>query len=132
MAKKRQTIEEGNMIRVKNSIAAPATDELKELTEQWMQLERKTFEQRKKAALFYDEYLMKLIEEEYIRNNKDMIFEEVEYMIVSVGTSYEPIVLNIQLLKPKKILFLYTEKSHSVERRILSGTSDTVIEDVAA
>ena len=104
MAKKRQTIEEGNMIRVKNSIAAPATDELKELTEQWMQLERKTFEQRKKAALFYDEYLMKLIEEEYIRNNKDMIFEEVEYMIVSVGTSYEPIVLNIQLLKPKKIL----------------------------
>lgn len=119
MAKKRQTIEEGNMIRVKNSIAAPATDELKELTEQWMQLERKTFEQRKKAALFYDEYLMKLIEEEYIRNNKDMIFEEVEYMIVSVGTSYEPIVLNIQLLKPKKILFLYTEKSHRTMAKVI-------------
>lgn len=84
---------------------------LKELTEQWMQLERKTLKQRRDAARFYDEYLMKPIEEEYIRNNLDMVFEEVEFMVVSVGTSYEPIVLDIQLLKPCKILFLYTEES---------------------
>ena len=92
---------------------------LKELTAQWMQLERKTLEQRRKAALFYDEYLMKPIEDEYIRNNQDMVFESVEYMVVSVGTSYEPIVLDIQLLKPKKLLFLYTEESHGTMAKVI-------------
>lgn len=92
---------------------------LKELTEQWMQLERKTLEQRKKAARFYDDYLMKPIEEEYIRNNHDMVFEEVEYMIISVGTSYEPIVLDIQLLQPGKLLFLYTDTSHETMAKVI-------------
>ena len=35
-----------------------------------------------------------------------MVFEEVDYLMLSVGTSYEPLVLNISLLKPKRILFL--------------------------
>lgn len=95
------------------------TGSLKDLTAQWMQLERKTLEQRRKAALFYDEYLMKPIEEEYIRNNQDMVFENVEYMIVSVGTSYEPIVLDIQLLNPSKLLFLYTEESHDTMAKVI-------------
>lgn len=95
------------------------TGSLKDLTAQWMQLERKTLEQRRKAALFYDEYLMKPIEEEYIRNNQDMVFENVEYMVVSVGTSYEPIVLDIQLLKPGKLLFLYTEESHDTMAKVI-------------
>ena len=46
-----------------------------------------------------------------IERNKADDRENVEYLIVSVGTSYEPIVLNISLLTPGKILFLYTEKS---------------------
>ena len=54
------------------------SNDLKELTAQWMQLERKTLEQRKNAAKFYDDYLMKPIEEEFVRNNQDMVFEEVE------------------------------------------------------
>lgn len=93
---------------------------LKELTEQWMQLERKTLEQRQKAARFYDEHLMKPIEEEYIRNNQDMVFEEIEFMVVSVGTSYEPIVLDIQLLKPGKLLFLYTEESERTMEKVIA------------
>ena len=92
---------------------------LKRLTAQWMQLERKTLEQRKIAARFYDEHLMKPIEEEYINNNRDMVFEEVEHMVVSVGTSYEPIVLNIQLLHPDKLLFLYTERSESTMVKVI-------------
>ena len=76
---------------------------LREMTEQWMQLERKTLEQRKLADQFYDNNLMKLIEEDYCERNKDYVFEEVDYLVMSVGTSYEPLVLNIILLKPKKI-----------------------------
>lgn len=119
MARKKQSVDIKKTNEPINKAETTAACGLKELTEQWMQLERKTMDQRRKAALFYDEYLMKPIEEEYIRNNKDMVFEEVEYMIVSVGTSYEPIVLNIRLLHPGKILFLYTEKSHRTMSKVI-------------
>ena len=84
---------------------------LKKKTEEWMQLERKTNEQRREADIFYQNNLMSLIEKDYQRRNKKKLFEKVDYLIMSVGTSYEPLVLNINLLQPGRILFLYTEKS---------------------
>ena len=93
--------------------------ELSKITREWMELERKTLEQRKLADEFYDQHLMKLIEKDFIERNRDMVFEEVRYLIVSVGTSYEPIVLNIRLLNPSRILFLYTEKSEKTLNKII-------------
>ena len=93
---------------------------LKQYTEEWMQLERKTLEQRREAELFYDLNLMKLIEEEFIRNNQGKVTEKVEYLIISVGTSYEPLVLSIRLFQPKKILFLYTELTETILNKIVS------------
>ena len=69
---------------------------LKEMTNEWMQLERKTLEQRQIAEKFYDDNLMKLIEKDFIQRNQDMVFEEVNYLVVSVGTSYEPIVFCVE------------------------------------
>lgn len=97
----------------------PPEKGLKELTAEWMQLERKTLEQRRNAARFYDENLMKPIEVEFVRNNQNMVFEDVEYMVISVGTSYEPIVLDIQLLNPAKILFLCTETSKDTMTKVI-------------
>ena len=57
---------------------------------------------------------MKLIEEEFVTNNSSKVYEKVEYLIMSVGTSYEPLVLDIQLLQPGRILFLYTEKTECI------------------
>ena len=62
---------------------------------------------------------MQPIIENYIERNADMVFEEVDYLILSVGTSYEPLVLNISLLKPKKILFLYTEETENILNKIV-------------
>lgn len=93
--------------------------ELKTVTEEWMQLERMTLEQRKVAEHFYDERLMKLIEKEFIKKNKSKLIEPVEYLIMSVGTSYEPLVLSIKLFKPKRILFLYTEITESILNKIV-------------
>ena len=42
-------------------------------TNEWMQLERKTFEQRKKADEYYDSQLMNLIEDDFIRRNKSKV-----------------------------------------------------------
>lgn len=98
---------------------------LEKVTQEWMQLERKTFEQRKLAEEFYDSNLMMLIEEDYVKRNRSEVFEKVDYLVVSVGTSYEPIVLNITLLHPKKILFLYTEKSEIILNKVVSHCSIT-------
>ena len=68
--------------------------QLKAKTQQWMSLERKTLEQRKLADEFYDSELMNLIVSEYIANNKKSVLEKVDYLVVSVGTAYEPLVLN--------------------------------------
>lgn len=94
-------------------------NELKTVTEEWMQLERMTLEQRKVAENFYDERLMKLIEKEFIKKNKSKLIEPVEYLIMSVGTSYEPLVLSIKIFKPKRILFLYTEITESILNKIV-------------
>ena len=98
-------------------------NELKRKTEEWMRLERKTVEQRKQADQYYDMELMSLIEKDFIKRNKSCINEKVECLIVSVGTSYEPIALNISLLAPEKVLFLYTKKS--------MATLDKVVEHCA-
>ena len=62
---------------------------------------------------------MKLIEEEFIVNNTGKVYEKVEYLIMSVGTSYEPLVLDIQLLQPRRILFLYTERTECILEKIV-------------
>ena len=51
---------------------------LKEKTELWMTLERKTLEQRKKAEQFYEEEMMEYIVKEYIRNNKGKLKEKAK------------------------------------------------------
>ncbi len=69
-----------------------------ELAGYWKQLERKTAEQRKKAEAYYENILMEPIVEAFIQNNRMQVIENVECLILSVGTSYEPLVLDIMLL----------------------------------
>ncbi|MDO4340866.1 MAG: TIGR02710 family CRISPR-associated CARF protein [Eubacteriales bacterium] len=92
---------------------------LQELTEIWKAMERKTLSQRKEAEKYYESHLMQPIVEDYKERNADLVFEQVDYLMLSVGTSYEPLVLNIALLSPKKILFLYTEKTEEILNKIV-------------
>lgn len=93
--------------------------ELITMTEKWKALERKTDKQRVKAEDFYETKLMKLIEEEFVTNNSSKVYEKVEYLIMSVGTSYEPLVLDIRLLQPGRVLFLYTEKTECILDKVV-------------
>ena len=72
-------------------------NELKKMTQEWMELERKTTKQRQIAELFYEEKLMSLVVSEFKKNNKNMLREKVEFLIISVGVSYEPLVLSIKM-----------------------------------
>lgn len=93
--------------------------ELLEATEKWKRLERKTAKQREAADNYYEKTLMKYIEQAFIEHNQEKVYEKAEYLIMSVGTSFEPLVLDIQLLKPRRILFLYTEKTEQVLNKIV-------------
>lgn len=85
--------------------------ELSRLTEQWKQMERKTEQQRRLADAFYETDMMQLIEADFIARNWEQVFEQADYFIVSVGTSYEPIVLNMKLFQPDRILFFVYGKN---------------------
>ncbi len=93
---------------------------LQQLTETWMEMERKTLAQRERAEAYYEEYLMPPIIDCYLERNADQVFENVDYLILSVGTSYEPLILNISLLKPKRILFLYTDNTEKIISKIVN------------
>lgn len=46
-------------------------NELKKLTETWMEMERKTLAQRERAEAYYEEYLMHPIIDYYLERNAD-------------------------------------------------------------
>lgn len=92
---------------------------LMETTQEWMRLERKTLEQRRQADEFYDDMLLPLVEKDYLKRNQGKVYEKAECFIASVGTSYEPIVLNVKLFSPEKILFLYTEQTECTLNKIV-------------
>lgn len=93
--------------------------ELEQMTQKWMQMERKTPEQRRQADAFYETNMMCLIEDDFLKRSRDQIFEQAEYFVVSVGMSYEPIVLNMKLFQPDRILFLYTKQTEKVLNKIV-------------
>lgn len=88
-------------------------DELKEKIEkfskEWKAVERDTEEKRKTAEEFYRDKLMPLVKEYFLKNNKENV--KCECLILTLGTSYEPLVLSISALRPKKVLIMYTEQT---------------------
>ena len=56
------------------------------------QLEQKTEGQRKETKNYQASNLMELTAEAFIKNNRDKVYQNVKYLIMSVGTSYEPLV----------------------------------------
>ena len=94
-------------------------NELTLMTEKWMRLERKTVKQREAAEQFYETKLLSLIEEDFLTRNQEKVYEKVEYLILSVGTSYEPLVLSIRLFRPQRILFLCTETTGKYLEKIV-------------
>lgn len=94
-------------------------NELKKMTQEWMELERKTSQQRQVAEMFYEEKLMSLVVGEFRKNNKNVLQKKVDYLIISVGVSYEPLILSIKLFEPKRILFLYTEMTAETLNKVV-------------
>lgn len=98
-------------------------NELQKITQEWMELERKTSKQRQVAEMFYEEKLMSLVVAEFQKNNKNALKEKVDYLIISVGVAYEPLVLSIKYFQPRRILFLYTELTEDTLNKVVRHCS---------
>lgn len=65
---------------------------------------------------------MPLIIEYFIQENAKKISGSCDAMVLTLGTSYEPLVLSISVLKPEKVLILYTDKSHHLLDDVIEFT----------
>lgn len=78
---------------------------LKEKTEIWETM------QAKNAEEYYYNEIFPLVVDKFRLSISDEIQGKYENLILSLGMSFEPLVLTITALKPKRVLFLYTEDS---------------------
>ena len=84
-------------------------DELLQKSELWKHMVRSNEEQRTAAEEYYKTDLMPIIIDHFLQETT--VQEECDAMVLTLGTSYEPLVLSICALKPKRVLILYTNKS---------------------
>lgn len=94
---------------------------LLEISEKWKAMERDTEDKRKAAEEFYKDKLMPLVKEYFLQNNRKNV--KCEGLILTLGTSYEPLVLSISALNPKRVLILYTKKSMALLDDVIAFTN---------
>lgn len=105
---------------------------MKQKKDIWYAMDRSNNEQRILAEEYYKTELMPLIIDYFIQENTRKIKESCDAMVLTLGTSYEPLVLSISILKPKKVLILYTDKSHHLLDDVIEFTKLRPSQYVAA
>jgi len=95
---------------------------MKEKRDIWYAMDRSNNEKRMLAEECYKTELMPLIINYFIQENTKKISETCDAMVLTLGTSYEPLVLSISALRPKKALILYTDKSHHLLDDVIEFT----------
>jgi len=95
---------------------------MKEKRDIWYAMDRSSNEQRMLAEQYYKAELMPLIIEYFIQENAKKVTGNCDAMVLTLGTSYEPLVLSIAVLKPEKVLILYTDKSHHLLDEVIEFT----------
>lgn len=86
-------------------------NELKTRGLRWQNWSRTTEDERNKAEDYYINEVMPLLIELFIVRERPKVQKKYQGMFLSLGTSFEPLVLSISALQPEKVCFLYTEKS---------------------
>ncbi|HAA65038.1 MAG TPA: TIGR02710 family CRISPR-associated protein, partial [Thermoanaerobacter sp.] len=80
-------------------------EEIREKVEIW-----ETIPAREAEDYYYKEIFPLVIEKFQLDNNTNF-HGRYENLILSLGFSFEPLVLTIHTIKPKRVLFLYTKDS---------------------
>lgn len=78
----------------------------------WQSLPRNNAAELKTADDYFDNELMPLSLERFLESEKNKRQKEYYAMMLTLGTSWQPLALSIALLKPKKILVMCTEDTY--------------------
>ncbi|NLM44913.1 MAG: TIGR02710 family CRISPR-associated protein [Clostridiales bacterium] len=85
--------------------------QIKEKARYWKSMDRSNEEKRREAEKYYKENIMPLLVTMFKESESDV--QDCEHLILTLGTSYEPVVFSILGLKPKNVLILYTPESRN-------------------
>ncbi len=96
------------------------TEELEQATREWMTLgEKKAPEQN----AFYTETVFPLVKRCFVlKETPKLANRPVDGMIMTVGTSPEPLILSILLCRPSEVVFLHTRETEDELDRIIEDT----------
>lgn len=83
-------------------------DDLETKNQIWQALPRNNPSELKFADDYFDQEIMPLDLQLFL--NKHQSHEKYYSMILTLGTSWQPLALSLALIKPQKILFLYTKE----------------------
>lgn len=86
-------------------------DKLTKKTEIWKAMPRNNAAELALADKFFDEELMPISLKMFAEKHSVHIKPEYDGMVLTLGTSWQPLALSISFLKPKKILFLCTPET---------------------
>ena len=84
---------------------------LKEKTEIWKKMPRNTPEELAAADTFFDDELMPLSLQVFSEKHEKLNLPQYYGMVLTLGTSWQPLALSIATLKPQKALLLCTEST---------------------
>ncbi|MBO8169044.1 MAG: TIGR02710 family CRISPR-associated protein [Thermoanaerobacteraceae bacterium] len=104
--------------------------ELEEKTRKWSAFPRTTEEERNAAEEYYEQEIMPLLRELFVKREASKLGNRYEALILSLGTSWQPLVLSISAINPKKVLILYTEESRPLLDKVwaMTGLSAAQVE----
>lgn len=83
--------------------------QIKEKAQHWEVMDRTNEDKRAEAEQYYKENIMPLLVRMFRESESEV--QNCEHLILTLGTSYEPIVFSILGLRPKKILILFTAET---------------------
>lgn len=86
-------------------------EELKERGVRWQNWPRLSEEERNQAEDYYNQEVMPLLIDVFTARERSRANKKYGGMILSLGTSYEPLVLSIMALQPERACFLFTDAS---------------------
>lgn len=96
---------------------------LQEVAEAWKGMPQGSLTEREDANNYYREVVFPQVKKIFLSTQKQKVTQEYAGLILSVGTSPEPLILSISVLSPQKVLFLCTEQSEKYLDYIISETS---------
>jgi len=83
--------------------------QIKEKAKFWKFMDRSDEEKRREAEKYYKENIMPLLATMFRESKSEA--QDCEHLILTLGTSYEPVVFSILGLEPQNVLILYTPET---------------------